>query len=74
MDIRISGVPGGHLGHDCRGRGKRRSQEGTREEYRGNQDWRMDWTRRIMNDELFSGCVQMASRESQGSLYYNGGS
>ena len=33
--IRTSRVPGGHPRHDSRGRGKRRYQEGTREQYRG---------------------------------------
>ena len=40
--IRTSDVPGGHPRHDSRGRGKRRYQEGTREQYRGKPDWRMD--------------------------------
>ena len=38
------GVPGGHRRHDRRGRGKRRYQDGTREQCRGKPDWRMDWT------------------------------
>ena len=33
--IRTSSVPGGHPRHDSRGPGKRRYQEGTREQYRG---------------------------------------
>ena len=35
--IRSSGVPVGHPRHDSRGGGKRRYQEGTKEQYRGNQ-------------------------------------
>ena len=37
--LRTSGVLGGHPRHDSRGRGKRRYQEGTREQYRGQPDW-----------------------------------
>ena len=33
-----SGVPGGHPRNDTRGRGKRRYEEGTRDQYRGNPD------------------------------------
>ena len=53
--IRISGVTGGHRRHDSRGTGKWRYQEGTREQYRGNPDWRMDWTGGRNKEELFSG-------------------
>ena len=51
--IRTSSVPGGHPRHDSRGRGQRRYQEGTREQYIG--DWRKDWTGGRMKEELFSG-------------------
>ena len=40
--IRTSGVPDGHPRHDSRGGGKQCYQEGTREQYRGKPDWRMD--------------------------------
>ena len=53
--IRTSGVPGGHPRHDSRGRGKRRYQEGTREQYRGQPDWGKDWTGGRTKEELFSG-------------------
>ena len=53
--IRTSGVPGGHPRHDSRGRGKRRYQEGTREQYRGQPDWRKDRTGGRTKEELFSG-------------------
>ena len=46
--IRTSDVPGGHPRHDSRGRGKRRYQEGTREQYRGKPDWRMDNEGRVI--------------------------
>ena len=49
--IRISRVPGGHPRHDSRGTGKRRYQEGTREQYRGKPDWPGGRTK----EELFSG-------------------
>ena len=52
--IRTSGVPGDHPRHDSRGGGKRRYQEGTREQYRGKPDWRMDWTGGRTKEELFS--------------------
>ena len=53
--IRASIVPVGHPRRDSRGRGKRRYQEGTRAQYRGNPDWRMDWTGGRTKEELFSG-------------------
>ena len=46
--IRTSDVPGGHPRHDSRRRGKRRYQEGTREQYRGTPDWRMDNEGRVI--------------------------
>ena len=46
--IRTSRVPGGHPRHDSRGTGKRRYQEGTREQYRGKPDWRMDNEGRVI--------------------------
>ena len=49
--IRTSRVPGGHPRHDSRGTGKRRYQEGTREQYRGKPDWIGGRTK----EELFSG-------------------
>ena len=49
--IRTSRVPGGHPRHDIRGIGKRRYQEGTREQYRGKPDWTGGRTK----EELFSG-------------------
>ena len=52
--ISTSGIPGGHPGHDNRGRGKRRYQEGTREQYWGKPDWRRDWTGGRTKEELFS--------------------
>ena len=53
--LRTSGVLGGHPRHDSRGRGKRRYQEGTREQYRGQPDWGKDWTGGRTKEELFSG-------------------
>ena len=53
--IRISGVTGGHRRHDSRGTGKRRYQEGTREQYRGKPDWRMDWTGARNKEEVRDG-------------------
>ena len=52
--IRTSSVPGGNPRHDWRGRGKRHYQEGTRGQYRGKPDWRMDWTGGRTKEELFS--------------------
>ena len=53
--IRTSVVPGGHPRHDSRGRGKRRYQEGTREQYIGQPYWMKDWTGGRTKEELFSG-------------------
>ena len=52
--IRTSSVPGGNPRHDCSGRGKRCYQEGTRGQYKGKPDWRMDWTGGRTKEELFS--------------------
>ena len=41
--------------HDNRVRGKRRYQEGTRDQYRGQPDWGKDWTGGRTKEELFSG-------------------
>ena len=49
--IRTSRFPGGHPRHDSRGTGKRRYQEGTREQYRGKPDWTGGRTK----EELLSG-------------------
>ena len=54
--ICASGVPGGYPTHDSRGRGNRRYQEGTREQHRGNPDWRKDCIGGRTKEELFSGC------------------
>ena len=53
--IRTSGVPCGHSRHDSRERRKRRYQEVTREQYRGQPDWRKDWLGGRTKEELFSG-------------------
>ena len=53
--IRTSSVRGGNPRHDSTGTGKRCYQEGTRGQYRGKPDWRMDWTGGRTKEELFSG-------------------